>query len=141
MRTSPPAPDESGRLPRRAGVYAVVVVAAGIGLVVAQGLASVVGDWARRGALVSVRTDPAGSVPRYSDATAGAAAFFAERDTVAVHIPYDMTVEHFLSLYHQVNNAGARRALREQLGAANDSDWLRAGDRVTVPLTVSGGSQ
>lgn len=143
VRTEPgPVPGPAPKRPRvsRAsiGYAALVVVALGIGVVISQGLARLAGDWVRRGALLSVETSPAGSVPEYSDATAGAAAFFAARDTVQLRVPYDMRVSEFLSLYHQVNNPGARAALRDQLGVSRGDDLLHEGERVRIPLTVSG---
>lgn len=113
----------------------VVLLAAG--LILALGLASLLGDPIRDAVLVQVDRSPVGSQPSYSDAPREAATFFARRDTVRVRVPRDMTVSEFLGLYHLETNAAARAALRDQLGAVADGDLLREGDRVTITVTVS----
>lgn len=111
-------------------------VAAALGLVATLGLASLLGERVRSAVLVEVETTPPGPLS-FHDAPEEAARFFALRDTVTVRVPRDMTVSDFLALYHLETNAGARAALREQLGAAAADDPLREGDRVRLPLTLS----
>jgi hypothetical protein len=114
-----------------------------IGVVLFLGLASLLGAGIRRAVLINVDVSPAGSEPAFTDAPEEAARFFADRDSVTVRIPWDMTVADFLGLYHLETNPSARAALRNQLGAVADSDILREGDRVTVNLTATrpGGGQ
>lgn len=127
------APPRSGPpLLRVAGV----VLTAALAVATALGVAALLGEGFRGAVLVEVETGPAGSLPAYSDVPAEATRFFADRDTVAVRVPRDMTVADFLALYHLENNRAAREALRDQLGAAAPSDRLREGDRVTLPLTL-----
>ncbi|HZD05118.1 MAG TPA: hypothetical protein VE173_09370 [Longimicrobiales bacterium] len=107
------------------------------GLILALGLASLLGDPVRDAVLVEVERSPLGSRPSYSDAPREAAAFFARRDTVRVRMPRDMTVGDFLGLYHLETNVAARAALRDQLGAVAEDDLLREGDQVTITITVA----
>jgi hypothetical protein len=107
-----------------------------LGLITALGLSALLGEGFREAVLVEVDVSPAGAEPTFSDAPLEAARFFADRDTVTVSIPRDMTVSEFLALYHLENNEAARTAIREQVGAASPGDLLREGDRVTVPLTL-----
>lgn len=116
------------------GAVAVGLLAGG--LIVALGLATLLGDGVRRSLLVEVDRRPRDSEPSYSDAPSEAAAFFARRDTVRVRIPRDMTVADFLGLYHLETNAAARAALRIQLGASAGGDLLREGDTVTLTVTL-----
>lgn len=62
--------------------------------------------------------------------------FFAQRDSVLVRVPADMTVGEFVRLYHLRNTRGVREALQAQLGAFNDSDPIRKGVEVRLHLTV-----
>ena len=107
-----------------------------LGVVTALGVAALLGEGFREAVLIEVETSPVGAEPTYSDAPREAARFFADRDTVSVVVPRDMTVADFLALYHLENNRAAADALRDQLGAAAPGDLLREGDRVTLPLTL-----
>lgn len=100
------------------------------------GLAALLGEGFREAVLVEVEVDPASSEPAWSDAPMEAARFFAERDTLTVVVPRDMTLARFLALHHLETHSGAREAIREQLGLSESSDLLREGDRVTLPLTL-----
>jgi hypothetical protein len=100
-------------------------------------VASLLGEDVRNAVLVEVDRGLAGSEVSYSDAPAEAALFFAERDSVTVRVPRDMTAGEFLALYHLETNASARGALRDQLGVLSDTDPLREGDRVTLDLTLT----
>lgn len=62
--------------------------------------------------------------------------FFAQRDSVLIRIPADMTVGEFVRLYHLRNTRGVREALQTQLGAFDDSDPLRKGGEIQLHLTV-----
>lgn len=108
-----------------------------VGVLLFLGLASLLGPSIRRAVLVEVDVSPAGSEPAFTDAPVEAARFFADRDSVTVRIPWDMTVADFLGLYHLETNPSAREALRAQLGAVADADVLREGDQVTVTLTTT----
>lgn len=110
------------------------VLAAGLLLVL--GLSALGGEAVRNALLVEVDHGLTGSEPTYSDAPAEAASFFADRDSVTVRVPWDMSVGEFLALYHLETNPSARAALRDQLGALADGDPLREGDRVTLRLTL-----
>ena len=107
------------------------------GLLVSLGMASLLGSTVRKAVLIELDTSPVGSEPSLSDAPDEAARFFADRDTVLVRIPWDMTVADFLGLYHLETNPRARAALRDQLGASSDADVLREGDAVSLTLTVT----
>jgi len=129
-----PAGARGGRRGRLAALG--LPVAALLGLVAALGVASLVGDEVRSALLVEVETEPVAELS-YRDAPEEAARFFAERDTVTVAVPRDMSVADFLALYHLETNPAAREALRDQLGAVSDADPLREGDQLTLPLTPS----
>lgn len=129
---------EGPRRPARPTLAALAVGSALLagGLILALGVAALVGDAVRGAVLVEVDRSPRSAQPSHSDAPAEAAAFFARRDTVQVRVPRDMTLADFLSLYHLETNLSARAALREQLGVVAEGDVLREGERVTLTITV-----
>lgn len=117
-------------------VLALAWVAAALAaLTIALGVSRLAGATARDGALVLAEAPLPEDGLTYSDAP-DAGRFFDARDTVTVSVPWPMTVAEFLSVYHLENNADARRALREQLGAESDAHPLARGAEVTFHLTV-----
>lgn len=113
-----------------------VLLACGLLALAVPGLAALLGEGFREAVLVEVEVDPTASEPTWSDAPMEAARFFAQRDTLTVVVPRDMTLARFLALHHLETHTGAREAIREQLGLTEPSDLLREGDRVTLPLTL-----
>ncbi|HEX9885001.1 MAG TPA: hypothetical protein VGA70_00860 [Longimicrobiales bacterium] len=136
------APEDGppGGAPRGAGRWlrplAIGLVGA-LGILLSLAFASLLGPRVRRAVLVEVDVSPVGSEPAFTDAPGEAARFFADRDSVTVRIPWDMTVADFLGLYHLETNPSAREALRTQIGAVADADVLREGDEVTLTLTAT----
>ena len=104
--------------------------------VVVFGVAALLGEPVRRAAILSLDDAPPNEPLRLSDASPEAAAFFLERDSVEVIVPWDMTVSELLALYHLDNNASARKALEEQLGATEGTDPVRQGDAFSFVLTA-----
>jgi hypothetical protein len=135
--TNEGAPASPERGPRaRIAVLAIGWSAAVLAaLTVALGTSRLFGDSAREGALVLADAPIPEDGLTYTDAP-DAGRFFDARDTVTVTVPWPMTAAEFLSIYHLENNADARQALREQLGAESDAHPLAAGARVTFHLTV-----
>jgi hypothetical protein len=120
------------------GVRTVAVAIAWCGavlaaLTIAFGLASLTGEPLRGSALVATDAALPDAALTYSDAPE-AGRFFDARDTVTVSVPWSMSVTEFLALYHLENNADARTALRDQLGA-NAGDRLEKGAQVSFRLT------
>ena len=109
---------------------------AALSAAVVFGVAALVGDPVRKAAVLSLDDDPPDQILQLSDASAGSAAFFAERDSVLVTVPWDMTVGELLALYHLDNNASARAALETQLGVAEGTDPLERGQALTFALTA-----
>lgn len=130
-------PDQGRRLRLAWSDLALWILALAVGSMTTLGLAALLGEDLRTAVLVEVDRELAGSEVSYSDAPAEAARFFAERDSVQVRVPRDMSVAAFLSLYHLETNASARAALRDQLGAVADEDVLREGDVVSFDLTLT----
>lgn len=135
--TSPAVPTTRSR---RALIVLAAVAVAAAALSVALGLSRVVGAPLRGSTLVMQEQTPPDIALNYTDAPA-AGAFFDARDTATVRVPWDMTVAEFLSFYHLQNNPDARRALREQLDAAEDADRLAEGAEVTFHLTARRGTR
>jgi hypothetical protein len=136
--SSRPLPERAPAPSKKAtGRWAGALLTLAVGLLVVLGLAALVGEDVRNAVLVEVDRGLAGSEVSYSDAPAEAALFFAERDSVTIRVPWEMTAGEFLALYHLETNASARGALRDQLGVSSDTDPLRAGDRVTLALTLT----
>jgi hypothetical protein len=127
-----PATARRTRIAVLAIAWSAAVLAA---LTVALGVSRLFGEAAREGALVLAEAPIPGDGLTFSDAP-DAGRFFDARDTVTVTVPWPMTAAEFLSVYHLENNADARRALREQLGAESDAHPLAAGAAVTFHLTV-----
>ncbi len=103
------------------------------------GLAKLLGVPVRRAAFIADRASAPAAELRYTEAPQSAA-FFEDRDSVTVRVPWDMSVGEFLSLYHLENNASARAALERQLGASRIKDPLREGDEISFRLTATRGT-
>lgn len=129
---APAARSTRARIAVLAAAWGAAVLAA---LTVALGMARLFGDAARDGALVLAEAPLPEDGLTYTDAP-DAGRFFDARDTVTVTVPWAMSAGELLSIYHLENNADARRALREQLGAESDAHPLAAGETVTFHLTV-----
>jgi hypothetical protein len=134
-------PNETPATPdRRSNAIAVAAAAAvvAVALTAVLGLQTLLGDTVRDAALIEVAASAPDAVLAYTDAPDGEL-FFADRDSVTVRVPWDMTVGDFLSLYHLENNASARTALAEQLNARGDEARLKKGDEVGFRLTIGRG--
>ena len=107
-----------------------------LGLVVVLGAAAALGEPVRRAALLSLDEEPPADPLPLSDTAPEAAAFFLERDSVTVRVPWDMTVAELLTLYHLENNASARQALRDRFGAVEATDRLVEGAELSFVLTA-----
>jgi hypothetical protein len=62
--------------------------------------------------------------------------FFAQRDSVLITAPADMSVGELIRLYHLRNTRGVREAIQAQLGVANDADPVAKGTTIRLHLTV-----
>lgn len=113
------------------GSATAVLVAA-----VVSGLAALLGEPVRRAAILSLDESPPTEALRLADDSPEAAAFFMERDSVEVVVPWDMTVAELLALYHLDNNASARAALEADLGVTESEDLVHEGDAFSFVLTV-----
>ena len=92
------------------------------------------GPAVRSVALVYSDEDPAGSLLEYDDGSAEAASFLGARDSVTALVPWDMTAQAFLRLYHLENNRSAGEAL-QAAGASAPDDLLLEGTRLRFSLT------
>ena len=98
-------------------------------------LAEALGPGLRRAGMVVTETGPTGSMVPFDDASERAAAFLADRDSVAIVVPWTMTARDLLRLYHLENNLSARAALIEELGAEDLDAVLAEGTPVSFILT------
>jgi uncharacterized membrane protein len=128
----------TGDRPSRAIAVAAGAALVAVALTAVLGLQKLLGDTVRDAALIEVPATAPDAALTYTDAPDGEV-FFADRDSVTVRIPWDMTVGDFLSLYHLENNASARTALAEQLSARGDEARLKKGDEVGFRLTIGRG--
>lgn len=94
-----------------------------------------VGAGVRTAGMVVTDTDPAGSMVAFDDASARAAAFLAERDSVEVVAPWTLPARDLLRIYHLENNRSARAALLEQLGIAELDAVVPEGTALSLVLT------
>ncbi|NNF27467.1 MAG: hypothetical protein HKN73_09625 [Gemmatimonadetes bacterium] len=97
-------------------------------------IAGSAGPSLRSASLVYVDEDPVGSQLEYDDGSAEAASFLGARDSVTAVVPWDMTAQAFLRLYHLENNRSAREAL-QPAGASAPEALLSEGTRLRFSLT------
>ena len=102
---------------------------------VLDSVAGAVGPGLRSGAMVYVETGARGSEVAFDDGSSEAALFLGARDSVSVVTPWEMTVDELLRLYHLENNASAREALSETVGASGPDDRVPSGTRLRFALT------
>lgn len=107
--------------------------------VVLDAVAGAVGPGIRAAALVHTDQRAAGSRVTFDDASREAAAFLGDRDSVTVVVPWDMTFDDLLRLYHLENNASARQSLIDAVGGSPaPGDAVAEGTRIRFALTPSG---
>ena len=113
----------------------IVTLATVVALLTVFTLASALGPRVRRAGMVVTETSPAGSMVAFDDASARAAAFLADRDSVVVVVPWTMDARDLLRLYHLENNLSARAALLDQLGIEELDAVLPEGTAISLVLT------
>jgi hypothetical protein len=130
-----------GRPPRADRFLAVALGLALAALlwVVLDAVAGAAGPGLRAAAMVHTDTRAAGSRVTFDDASREAAAFLGDRDSVSVVVPWDMTLDELLRLYHLENNASARQSLVDAVGGPlAPGDRVPEGTRIRFALTPSG---
>ena len=122
---------------RRLWVGLVALLVVGVSWTVIAASADAVGPGFRRAAMVQIETSPSGSTLAFDDATDEAGSFLIARDSVSIEVPWTMTVDQLLRLYHLENNQSAKLALEAQFGGVDLGQVLPEGTRLKFALTPS----
>lgn len=122
---------------RTASAVFLGILVLGTSWAVIVATAGAVGPGFRTMAMVHVETSPVASAVAFDDASKEAGSFLVERDSVSLEVPWAMTVDRFLRLYHLENNQSAKSALEAQLGAVRPELMLVEGTRLKFALTPS----